>query len=117
MKYIMRAGTLYFNDIVSARIKGAFIGSGKKIYSANDSILMYTDIANLEVPLNEAMILSLKRQIFPRRIARGFFDISRYELLSAYKTAARKRQLITKKLSFLLSYSDYNFSKTKVRNL
>ena len=27
MKYIMRAGTLYFNDIVSARIKGAFIGS------------------------------------------------------------------------------------------
>ena len=34
MKYIMRAGTLYFNDIVSARIKGAFIGSGKKIYSA-----------------------------------------------------------------------------------
>lgn len=82
---------------------------------------MYTDIANLEVPLNEAMILSLKRQIFPRRIVRGFFDISRYELLSAYKTAARKRQLITKKLSFLLSfllsYSDYNFSKTKVRNL
>ena len=54
MKYIMKAGTLYFNDIVSARIKGAFIGSGKKIYSANDSILMYTDIANLEVPPNEA---------------------------------------------------------------
>ena len=54
MKYIMRAGTLYFNDIVSARIKGAFTGSEKKIYSANDSILMYTDIANLEVPPNEA---------------------------------------------------------------
>ena len=54
MKYIMRAGTLYFNDIVSARIKGAFIGSEKKIYSANDSILMHTDIANLEVPPNEA---------------------------------------------------------------
>ena len=50
MTYIMRAGTLYFNDIVSARIKGAFTGSEKKIYSANDSILMYTDIANLEVP-------------------------------------------------------------------
>ena len=49
MTYIMRAGTLYFNDIVSARIKGAFTGSEKKIYSANDSILMYTDIANLEV--------------------------------------------------------------------
>ena len=29
-------------------------GSEKKIYSANDSILMYTDIANLEVPPNEA---------------------------------------------------------------
>ncbi len=54
MKYIMKAGTLYFNDIVSARIKGAFIGSGKKIYSANGSILMHTDIANLEVPPNEA---------------------------------------------------------------
>lgn len=54
MKYIMRAGTLYFNDIVSARIKGAFIGSEKKIYSANDSILMYTDIANLELPPNKA---------------------------------------------------------------
>ena len=54
MTYIMRAGTLYFNDIVSARIKGAFTGSEKKIYSANDSILMYTDIANLEVPPNEA---------------------------------------------------------------
>ena len=54
MTYIMRAGTLYFNDIVSARIKGAFIGSEKKIYSANDSILMHTDIANLEVPPNEA---------------------------------------------------------------
>ena len=46
MTYIMRAGTLYFNDIVSARIKGAFTGSEKKIYSANDSILMYTEIEN-----------------------------------------------------------------------
>ena len=54
MTYIMRAGTLYFNDIVSARIKGTFIGSEKKIYSANDSILMYTDIANLELPPNKA---------------------------------------------------------------
>jgi hypothetical protein len=53
MKYIMKAGTLYFNDIVSARIKGAFIGSEKKIYSASGSILMRTDIANLEVPPNE----------------------------------------------------------------
>jgi hypothetical protein len=47
MKYIMKAGTLYFNDIVSARIKGSFIGSEKKIYSANGAILMHTDIANL----------------------------------------------------------------------
>lgn len=30
MTYIMRAGTLYFNDIVSARIKGAFTGSEKR---------------------------------------------------------------------------------------
>ena len=54
MKYIMKAGTLYFNDIMSARIKGSFIGSEKKIYSANGSMLMHTDIANLEVPPNEA---------------------------------------------------------------
>lgn len=33
MKYIMKTGTLYSNDIVFAQIKGAFIGSGKKIYS------------------------------------------------------------------------------------
>lgn len=49
----MKAGTLYFNDIASAQIKGAFIGSEKKIYSAGGSILMHTDIANLEVPPNE----------------------------------------------------------------
>ena len=53
MKYIMKAGTLYFNDIVSARIKGVFTGSKKRIYSPNGSVLMYTDIANLEVPPNE----------------------------------------------------------------
>ena len=53
MKYIMKTGTLYFNDIVSARIKGVFTGLKKKIYSADGSVLMYTDIANLEVPPNE----------------------------------------------------------------
>ncbi len=53
MKYIMKAGTLYFNDIVSARIKGALTGLEKKIYSVNGSILMHTNIANLEVPPNE----------------------------------------------------------------
>ena len=63
MTYIMRAGTLYFNDIVSARIKGAFIGSEKKIYSANDSILMYTDIANLEVPPNETVNVCYRQYI------------------------------------------------------
>lgn len=52
MKYIMKAGNLYFNNIMSARIKGAITGSGKKIYSANGSILLHTDIVNLEVPPN-----------------------------------------------------------------
>ena len=54
MKYIMKAGTLYFNDIVAARIKGAITGSEKKIYSVNGSVLMQANIENLEVPPNEA---------------------------------------------------------------
>ena len=44
MKYIMKAGTLYFNDIVAARIKGAITGSEKKIYSVNGSVLMQANI-------------------------------------------------------------------------
>lgn len=50
MKYVMKAGTLYFNDMVSARIKGVFIAAKKNIYSPNGKMLMYTDIASLEVP-------------------------------------------------------------------
>ena len=42
MKYIMKAGTLYFNDIMPARIKGALTGL-EKIYSVNGSVLMYTN--------------------------------------------------------------------------
>lgn len=53
MKYIMKSGTLYLNDVVSARIRGAFTGSEKKIYSANGAIAMHTDIVNLDAPLNE----------------------------------------------------------------
>ena len=63
MKYIMKAGTLYFNDIVSARIKGSFIGSEKKIYSANGAILMHTDIANLKVPPNETVNVRYRQYI------------------------------------------------------
>lgn len=53
MKYIMKEGILYFNDIMSARIKGVFTGPEKKIYSANGTMLMHTDIANLEAPPSE----------------------------------------------------------------
>lgn len=53
MKYIMKAGTLYFNDITSARIKGTFTGPEKKIYSDNGTMAMHTDIVNLDVPSNE----------------------------------------------------------------
>lgn len=54
MKYVMRAGTLYRNDTVLAKIKGAFTGPEKKIYSANGTMLMRTDILSLEAPPNEA---------------------------------------------------------------
>lgn len=54
MKYIMKAGILYFNDTVLAKIKGAFTGPEKRIYSANGTMLMRTDISNLETLPNEA---------------------------------------------------------------
>ena len=63
MKYIMKAGTLYFNNIVSARIEGSFTGSEKKIYSANGSIIMHTDVANLEVPPNETVNVCYRQYI------------------------------------------------------
>lgn len=63
MKYIMKAGTLYFNNIVSARIEGSFTGSEKKIYSANGSLIMHTDVANLEVPPNETVNVCYRQYI------------------------------------------------------
>ena len=63
MKYIMKAGTLYFNDIVAARIKGAITGSEKKIYSVNGSVLMYANIENLEVPPNETRNVRCRQYI------------------------------------------------------
>lgn len=53
MKYVMKSGILYFNDILSAQIKGTFVGPEKEIYSANGALTMRTNIMNLEVPANE----------------------------------------------------------------
>lgn len=63
MKYVMKAGTLYFNDVVSARIKGAFMEPEKKIYSANGTMLMHTDILNLEVPPNETSNVRFRQYV------------------------------------------------------
>lgn len=63
MKYIMKAGTLYLNDIVSARIKGSFAGPVKKIYSPNGDILMHTDIMQLESPKSEMGNVRCRRYI------------------------------------------------------
>lgn len=54
MKYIMKAGALYSDDKITARIKGVFTGSEKKIYSKNGMVVMQTDIVNLDVPPNES---------------------------------------------------------------
>lgn len=46
MKYIMKAGILYLDDKMCARIKGGFTGPGKTIYSPGGEVLMCTDIVN-----------------------------------------------------------------------
>lgn len=53
LKYIMKAGILYKDEKVLARIKSAFVGPKKKIFSADGILLLQTDIHSLEIPSEE----------------------------------------------------------------
>lgn len=48
MRYIMRAGTLYSQDNGLVHIKGDLISAEKKIFSAEGTLLLRTDIRNLD---------------------------------------------------------------------
>lgn len=50
MKYTMKAGVLYQEDRVTARIKSSFAGPAKKVLSAEGRLLLQTDICNMEAP-------------------------------------------------------------------
>jgi len=53
MKYLMRSGALYLNDVLSACIKGAIVGPEKKIFSADGTLALCTGIRNLEAPVEK----------------------------------------------------------------
>jgi hypothetical protein len=52
MKYTMRAGGLYLQERLTARIQGSFAGPDKKIVSADGSLLLQADICTLQHPAN-----------------------------------------------------------------
>lgn len=50
MNYTMKAGTLYHQGKVAARIKGIFASSEKHIFSPKGNLLLRVDIRNLDSP-------------------------------------------------------------------
>lgn len=48
MKYVMKAGMLYTEGKMSAQIKGSFNGPEKKIYLADGTLVLRTEIRHLE---------------------------------------------------------------------
>lgn len=50
MKYTMKAGTLYAGGQITAKIKGALIGTEKQILSPEGQLLLRTKIHDLEAP-------------------------------------------------------------------
>lgn len=51
MKYMMKAGVLYQQDRVAARIKSSLSGPSKKVLSADGRLLLQTDICSIDAPL------------------------------------------------------------------
>lgn len=50
MKYIMKAGVLYQENRVAARIKSSLASPAKRVLSAEGHLLLQTDICNMEAP-------------------------------------------------------------------
>ncbi len=50
MNYTMKAGALYYRERKLAQIKSVFTGPEKKIFSADNDLLLCTRIRNLETP-------------------------------------------------------------------
>lgn len=54
MKYIMRAGALYNQNDMLAQIKGVLVGPEKRIFSADGTLLLQTNIRNLNDPMSKS---------------------------------------------------------------